>query len=378
MGYNDLRDIAPVLQGACMLIWTEYSCNVFNPFRCTQLYSKTGHEATCPSSRALWKQATEDLANEEASGACSPGGMHAYMDRVFMQCFLNPFRCTQLYSKNRPRSKFARLQELWWKQATEDLANEEAKWMYTVVLEKQATKQLARLQELWWKQATEDLANEEAKWVKLKDKKLHVHSCTRKTGHEANLARLQELWWKQATEDLANEEAKWMYTVVLEKQATKQLARLQELWWKQATEDLANEEAKWVKLKDKKKLHVHSCTRKQATKQLARLQELWWKQATEDLANEEAKWMYTVVLEKQATKQLARLQELWWKQATEDLANEEAKWMYTVVLEKQATKQLARLQELWWKQATEDLANEEAKWVKLKDKKASYRIRKGN
>ncbi|GFW07297.1 hypothetical protein TNCV_3694891 [Trichonephila clavipes] len=50
--------------------------------------------------------------------------------------------------------------------------------------------------------------------------------------------------------------------------------------------------------------------------------------------------------------------------------------MYTVVLEKQATKQLARLQELWWKQATEDLANEEAKWVKLKDKKASYRIRK--
>ncbi|GFW07298.1 hypothetical protein TNCV_3694901 [Trichonephila clavipes] len=27
-GYNDLRDIAPVLQGACMLIWTEYSCNV--------------------------------------------------------------------------------------------------------------------------------------------------------------------------------------------------------------------------------------------------------------------------------------------------------------------------------------------------------------
>ncbi|GFW07313.1 hypothetical protein TNCV_3695051 [Trichonephila clavipes] len=117
---------------------------------------------------------------------------------------------------------------------------------------------------------------------------------------------------------------------------------------------------------------------KQATKQLARLQELWWKQATEDLANEEAKWMYTVVLEKQATKQLARLQELWWKQATEDLANEEAKWMYTVVLEKQATKQLARLQELWWKQATEDLANEEAKWVKLKDKKASYRIRKGN
>ncbi|GFW07295.1 hypothetical protein TNCV_3694871 [Trichonephila clavipes] len=46
--------------------------------------------------------------------------------------------------------------------------------------------------------------------------------------------------------------------------------------------------------------------------------------------------------------------------------------------EKQATKQLARLQELWWKQATEDLANEEAKWVKLKDKKASYRIRKGN
>ncbi|GFW07302.1 hypothetical protein TNCV_3694941 [Trichonephila clavipes] len=45
---------------------------------------------------------------------------------------------------------------------------------------------------------------------------------------------------------------------------------------------------------------------------------------------------------------------------------------------KQATKQLARLQELWWKQATEDLANEEAKWVKLKDKKASYRIRKGN
>ncbi|GFW07204.1 hypothetical protein TNCV_3693981 [Trichonephila clavipes] len=56
--------------------------------------------------------------------------------------------------------------------------------------------------------------------------------------------------------------------------------------------------------------------------------------------------------------------------------------MYTVVLEKQATKQLARLQELWWKQATEaleDLANEEAKWIKLKDnKKASYRIRKGN
>ncbi|GFW07300.1 hypothetical protein TNCV_3694921 [Trichonephila clavipes] len=88
--------------------------------------------------------------------------------------------------------------------------------------------------------------------------------------------------------------------------------------------------------------------------------------------------MYTVVLEKQATKQLARLQELWWKQATEDLANEEAKWMYTVVLEKQATKQLARLQELWWKQATEDLANEEAKWVKLKDKKASYRIPQRN
>ncbi|GFW07311.1 hypothetical protein TNCV_3695031 [Trichonephila clavipes] len=70
MGYNDLRDIAPVLQG-----------------------------------------------------------MHAYMDRVFMQCFLNPFRCTQLYSKNRPRSNLARLQELWWKQATEDLANEEAKWV---------------------------------------------------------------------------------------------------------------------------------------------------------------------------------------------------------------------------------------------------------
>ncbi|GFW07310.1 hypothetical protein TNCV_3695021 [Trichonephila clavipes] len=76
MGYNDLRDIAPVLQGACMLIWTEYSCNVSQSFP-----------------------------------------------------------------------------------------------MYTVVLEKQATKQLARLQELWWKQATEDLANEEAKWVKLKDKK---------------------------------------------------------------------------------------------------------------------------------------------------------------------------------------------------------------
>ncbi|GFW07312.1 hypothetical protein TNCV_3695041 [Trichonephila clavipes] len=49
-----------------------------------------------------------------------------------------------------------------------------------------------------------------------------------------------------------------MYTVVLEKQATKQLARLQELWWKQATEDLANEEAKWVKLKDKKKSFVQN------------------------------------------------------------------------------------------------------------------------
>ncbi|GFW07303.1 hypothetical protein TNCV_3694951 [Trichonephila clavipes] len=112
MGYNDLRDIAPVLQGACMLIWTEYSCNV------SSILSDV-HSCTR-------KQATKQLA---------------------------------------------RLQELWWKQATEDLANEEAKWMYTVVLEKQATKQLARLQELWWKQATEDLANEEAKWVKLKDKK---------------------------------------------------------------------------------------------------------------------------------------------------------------------------------------------------------------
>ncbi|GFT36079.1 hypothetical protein TNCV_4178941 [Trichonephila clavipes] len=30
-----------------------------------------------------------------------------------------------------------------------------------------------------------------------------------------------------------------MYTVVLEKEATKQLARLQELWWKRATQDLA-------------------------------------------------------------------------------------------------------------------------------------------
>ncbi|GFW07308.1 hypothetical protein TNCV_3695001 [Trichonephila clavipes] len=72
--------------------------------------------------------------------------------------------------------------------------------MYTVVLEKQATKQLARLQELWWKQATEDLANEEAKWM---------YSCTRKTGHEATCPS-SELWWKQATEDLANEEAKWV------------------------------------------------------------------------------------------------------------------------------------------------------------------------
>ncbi|GFW07305.1 hypothetical protein TNCV_3694971 [Trichonephila clavipes] len=76
MGYNDLRDIAPVLQGACMLIWTEYSCNVSSIL----------------------------------------SDVHS---------------CTR----------------------------------------KQATKQLARLQELWWKQATEDLANEEAKWVKLKDKK---------------------------------------------------------------------------------------------------------------------------------------------------------------------------------------------------------------
>ncbi|GFW07299.1 hypothetical protein TNCV_3694911 [Trichonephila clavipes] len=81
MGYNDLRDTSACSPGACMLIWTEYSCNVSQSFP-----------------------------------------------------------------------------------------------MYTVVLEKQATKQLARLQELWWKQATEDLANEEAKWVKLKDKKLRTES----------------------------------------------------------------------------------------------------------------------------------------------------------------------------------------------------------
>ncbi|GFW07304.1 hypothetical protein TNCV_3694961 [Trichonephila clavipes] len=115
--------------------------------------------------------------------------MHAYMDRVFMQCFSilsDVHSCT----RKQATKQLARLQELWWKQATEDLANEEAKWghaclygteyscntfpqsfpMYSCT-EKQATKQLARLQELWWKQATEDLANEEAKWVKLKDKK---------------------------------------------------------------------------------------------------------------------------------------------------------------------------------------------------------------
>ncbi|GFW07307.1 hypothetical protein TNCV_3694991 [Trichonephila clavipes] len=139
-----------------------------NPFRCTQLYSKNRPRSNLPVFKSFGgKQATEDLANRRSQ----VGGMHAYMDRVFMQCFLNPFRCTQLYSEKQATKQLARLQELWWKQATEDLANEEAKWMYTVVLEKQATKQLARLQELWWKQATEDLANEEAKWVKLKDKK---------------------------------------------------------------------------------------------------------------------------------------------------------------------------------------------------------------
>ncbi|GFW07296.1 hypothetical protein TNCV_3694881 [Trichonephila clavipes] len=98
-----------------------------NPFRCTVVLEKQATKQFARLQELWWKQATEDLANEEAN-ACSPGGMHAYMDRVFMQCFLNPFRCTQLYSKTGHEAT-CRLQELWWKQATEDLANEEAKWV---------------------------------------------------------------------------------------------------------------------------------------------------------------------------------------------------------------------------------------------------------
>ncbi|GFW07306.1 hypothetical protein TNCV_3694981 [Trichonephila clavipes] len=138
-------------------------------YSCTR---KQATQLTCPSSRAWWKQATEDLANEEAkrgmytvvlekqatkqqpvfksfggskplriwqtkkpSGACSPGGMHAYMDRVFMQCFLNPsdvHSCTE----NRPRSNLPVFKSFG------------------------GSKPLRT-------------ANEEAKWVKLKDKKLY-------------------------------------------------------------------------------------------------------------------------------------------------------------------------------------------------------------
>ncbi|GFW07289.1 hypothetical protein TNCV_3694811 [Trichonephila clavipes] len=135
MGYNDLRDIAPVLQGHACLYGQSIHAMFPQSFPMYTVVLENRPRSNLPVFKSFGgSKPLRIWQTKKPSGACSPGGMHAYMDRVFMQCFLNPFRCT-------------------------------------VVLEKQATKQLARLQELWWKQATEDLANEEAKWVKLKDKK---------------------------------------------------------------------------------------------------------------------------------------------------------------------------------------------------------------
>ncbi|GFY72172.1 hypothetical protein TNIN_197091 [Trichonephila inaurata madagascariensis] len=50
------------------------------------------------------------------------------------------------------------------------------------------------------------------------------------------------------------------------------------------------------------------------------------------------------------------------------------------ISQRKARKQLVRLEEPWKQRASEaleDLANEETRWLKLKNKKASYRIRKG-